>query len=439
MAPELQILFPNGSVLAVQVYIDSTTGPIPWDGTVPIAPPVGGATAANQVTEIASLASIDGKLTSPIAIVGALTDTQLRATPVPVSGTLAISTAGLAVATLQTIGNASLSSIDGKLTNPLPVSGTLSIGTIGTIAVTGPLTDTQLRATAVPVSGTLSIGTIGVVAVTGPLTDTQLRATPVPISGSVNSTISSGTVTANAGTNLNTSLLNLETTQVLIRANTNNLDVALSTRTKPADQQHAIIDSGSVNSTVSGSVSITGGVNSTITSGVITSITNAVAITNANLDSPLSTKASAAKQDTGNTSLASIDTKLTNPLPISGTVNSTVSGTVAVSNMIPAVETGLATSAKQDTAQISLDRLTLVQGTTDTTARGPLIQGLVSDARLSWNDGIIAPISITTDGRLRVATSPSDSYIDFFVGSDMYGDADIFGIPPNSLTLDSYI
>lgn len=44
-------------------------------------------------------------------------------------------------------------------------------------AVTGPLTDTELRATPVPVSG--------------PLTDTQLRATPVPVSG---------TVTADAGT-----------------------------------------------------------------------------------------------------------------------------------------------------------------------------------------------------------------------------------------------
>ena len=38
-------------------------------------------------------------------------------------------------------------------------------------AVTGPLTDAQLRATAVPVSG--------------PLTDAQLRATAVPVSGTV--------------------------------------------------------------------------------------------------------------------------------------------------------------------------------------------------------------------------------------------------------------
>jgi len=68
----------------------------------------------------------------------------------------------------------------------------------GTVAVSGPLTDTQLRASAVPVSG--------------PLTDTQLRATPVPISGTVSTggltdtqlrataVPVSGTVTANLGT-----------------------------------------------------------------------------------------------------------------------------------------------------------------------------------------------------------------------------------------------
>jgi len=78
---------------------------------------------------------------------------------------------------LQTAGNASLTSIDSKLTSPL--------------AVTGPLTDTQLRATPVPISGTVT--TSGTATVTG-------------------------TVTANAGTNLNTSALNLESTQAAMSA-----------------------------------------------------------------------------------------------------------------------------------------------------------------------------------------------------------------------------
>jgi hypothetical protein len=94
-----------------------------------------------------------------------------------------------ATAALQTTGNTSLSSIDGKLPaltagrvpvdigasvevsndagNPLPVSGSVSI--TGTAAVTGPLTDTQLRATAVPVSGTFWQATQPVSAASLPL------------------------------------------------------------------------------------------------------------------------------------------------------------------------------------------------------------------------------------------------------------------------------
>lgn len=47
--------------------------------------------------------------------------------------------------------------------------------------VSGPLTDIQLRATPVPISGTIAIS--GTVPVSGGLTDTQLRATPIPVSG----------------------------------------------------------------------------------------------------------------------------------------------------------------------------------------------------------------------------------------------------------------
>jgi len=108
-----------------------------------------------------------------------------------------------ATAALQTTGNASLTSIDGK--TPALVGGS--------VPVVGPLTDAELRATPVPVSGTVAVSNPGLtdaelraspVPVSGPLTDTQLRATPVPVSG---------TVTANAGTNLNTSALALEATQ----------------------------------------------------------------------------------------------------------------------------------------------------------------------------------------------------------------------------------
>lgn len=51
------------------------------------------------------------------------------------------------------------------------------------LPVTGPLTDTELRATAVPVSGTVTANAgSGTFAVSGPVTDAQLRASAVPVS-----------------------------------------------------------------------------------------------------------------------------------------------------------------------------------------------------------------------------------------------------------------
>lgn len=108
-----------------------------------------------------------GQVTTLTPQTDGLTDTELRATPVAVSGTVTVN-------------------------EPVTVDGTVGVSSVGgTVAVSGPLTDTQLRAAAVPVSGPLTdvqvratplpvSGTVGVsgsVAVTGPLTDTQLRAT----------------------------------------------------------------------------------------------------------------------------------------------------------------------------------------------------------------------------------------------------------------------
>lgn len=77
--------------------------------------------------------------------------------------------------------------------------GTVKVDPTGTTTqpVSGPLTDTQLRATPVAVSdggssltvdGSVSASIVGTVPVSGPLTDTQLRATPVPVSGPLTDT-----------------------------------------------------------------------------------------------------------------------------------------------------------------------------------------------------------------------------------------------------------
>jgi hypothetical protein len=111
-------------------------------------------------------------LTDSVTAVGPLTDTQLRASAVPVSGPLT----------------------DTQLrATAVPVSGTVTAVTGGltdaqlrasAVPTTGPLTDTQLRASAVPTTGPLTDTQLRASAVptTGPLTDTQLRATAVPTS-----------------------------------------------------------------------------------------------------------------------------------------------------------------------------------------------------------------------------------------------------------------
>jgi hypothetical protein len=81
----------------------------------------------------------------------------------------------------------------------------------------------------------------------GGLTNSELRATPVPVEASIDTT---GLATDTGQTTGNASLATIaatdfatQTTLALIKAKTDNLDVALSTRSKPADQQHVIVDS----------------------------------------------------------------------------------------------------------------------------------------------------------------------------------------------------
>jgi hypothetical protein len=106
-------------------------------------------------------------------------------------------------------------------TDKVDASGSTGVG------VTGPLTDTQLRATAVPISATtlpLPTGASTLAAQTQPGVDigdvtinNASGASAVNIQDGGNIITVDGTITANAGTNLNTSLLNLETTQTSVK------------------------------------------------------------------------------------------------------------------------------------------------------------------------------------------------------------------------------
>ena len=121
---------------------------------------------------------------------------------------------GASTAVNQTTANTSLSSIDGKLPAlssgrvPVDVGSSINVGEVevkndsgnpvpvsGTVTATGPLTDTQLRATAVSVSG--------------PLTDTQLRATAVPVS-TASLPLPTGAATSALQSTANTSLASID-------------------------------------------------------------------------------------------------------------------------------------------------------------------------------------------------------------------------------------
>lgn len=228
--------------------------------------PTGASTAAKQDTGNTSLASIDSKLTSPLAVTGSfLTDTQLRASPVPVSGTVAVSnfpaTQNVAVTSSVEI------EIKNDSGNPIPVSGTVSVGNfpaIQTIAIsqTGTNNDVDANVTngagaaavniqdggnSITVDGTVSIS--GSVAVTGPLTDAQLRATPVPISG---------TITANLGT------IDGAATETTLAAIKTDADKFTFTATR------LLVDGSGVTQPISGTVTANQGTSPWVVSGTVT-------------------------------------------------------------------------------------------------------------------------------------------------------------------------
>ena len=154
---------------------------------------------------------VTGTVTANTGLSQPLTDAQLRAAAVPVSGTFFQATQPVSIAaSVPVTGPAT----DAQLrATPLPISGTVTANTglsqpltdaqlrASAVPVSGPLTDAQLRATAIQIQGTVSGTAVPVsgtffqatqpvsiaasVAVTGPLTDAQLRAADVPVTGTV--------------------------------------------------------------------------------------------------------------------------------------------------------------------------------------------------------------------------------------------------------------
>jgi len=231
--------------------------------------PTGSSTSALQTTGNSILSTIDGKIPSGLTVTssrlqvelppggsgltdaelrasaidvnvvamsgGGLTDIELRATPVPISGTVTATPTGtqnvditantvgistsakqdLLLAELQLKADltetqpVSLASVPlptGAATAALQTTGNTSLGNIDTKLPSGLTVTSSRLQVELPPGGT-------------GLTDTELRATPVPISG---------TVTVNAGTDLNTSALALETTLQSVKTAVEIIDNAIS-------------------------------------------------------------------------------------------------------------------------------------------------------------------------------------------------------------------
>ncbi len=149
--------------------------------------------------------------------------------------------AGASTEAKQDVGNSSLASIDSKLTSP--------------ITVTGPLTDAELRASPVPVTGTVTTSpnvnihdSAGAsLTSTASALDVNIKSTGV--TQGTSPWVISGTVTADAGTNLNTSLLALDST-VAKDASLTTINTSINTLLKPANTLTAVTTVGTITNVV---------------------------------------------------------------------------------------------------------------------------------------------------------------------------------------------
>ena len=166
--------------------------PVPVDTELPAAAALADSAANPTVPAVGAYGLVWNGATWD-RVTQPLTNAQLRASPVPVSGTV---TANAGAGPFPVSDNSGSLTVDAPVGTPVFVRLSDGAAAIVTLPVSGPLTDTQLRAAPVPVSGTVTASgpltdtqlRASAVPVSGPLTDAQLRATAVPVSGTVTAT-----------------------------------------------------------------------------------------------------------------------------------------------------------------------------------------------------------------------------------------------------------
>lgn len=351
-----------------------------------------------------------------VTLAGAL-KTDGSATTQPISAAALPLPAGASTAAAQSAGNVIAQAIADN-TDQIENTLVLANGFLASIdtALAGPLLSAQSGAWSVSISGTVavtqsgawSVGITGSVAVTGPLTDAQLRAVAVPIS------VASLPLPAGAATSANqTSEIALLTT---IDADTGNLDVALSTRLKPADTLAGV-------TLVSAVTSITNPVAASQSGAWSISITGSVAVTGTFWQSTQPVSIAASVAVTG--PLTDAELRAT-PVPVSGTVAVTQGGAFTVSTdgltdaelrASPVEITGAISATSAATA--TEESPTYTEGTPEALSQDlagnlrTLISAIVESAPQSPIEGTAAPLSLTKQGRLRVAMVQEDLGVNF--------------------------
>lgn len=244
--------------------------------------------------------------------------------------------------------------------NPISSTGTsLNVDITNTVPVTGPLTDTQLRATPVPISGTVTtsppanastnLTQVGGAAITEGQ-KTMANSVPVVIASDQSAIAVTGTITtspnvnvhdgsgntiASTGTSLNVDVTNTVPVTLTSTTITGNVTVVQPTGTN----LHTVVDSGTI--TLSGTSPVSG----TVTANQGTANTPAnkwpiEIVDSAGVNIATVSAAGAVKVD------GSAVTQ-----PVSGTVTANAgSGTFAVSAASLPLPTGAATSANQTNA-----------------------------------------------------------------------------------------
>lgn len=225
--------------------------------SVPVVLPAAQITTLTPQTN--ALTDTQLRATAVPVTTGGLTDTQLRATAVPVSTGLTQPTtpsdtqpisatalplpAGAATASKQDALLAELQ-LKADLTETQPVS-----------AASLPLpSGAATSAKQLPDNHNVVVTSAPTTAVTGPLTDTQLRQTPVPVS--MTSDIEIGAVELKNGSDdtratvTASNALKVDGSAVTQPVSNTNLDVALSTRLKPADTLTAVTTVGTITNVV---------------------------------------------------------------------------------------------------------------------------------------------------------------------------------------------